>query len=377
MKKIGRLIAVVSFLAAAVLFLYFFKSMLNLDQQISMFYRAVVAFVVSILLLIGGFALAKTQDNKDRAKQIMQLTLFVVFIYYMSQLMMLLFFDPRYRNIYNTTSIKEYFDTHHNLVPFKSIMDYWKALRINPDMWNSFFINIIGNIIAFVPFGLMLPILFSSMRKVQNFLFVILVSLFLVEGMQIVLRVGAFDVDDIIMNFAGAIVGYFIIRIFQMIHDYRMNKRRTIFSKESKDPEIFDLWEKYLNSINEDISTTERELLFSPMSDDLVRKVIQGEKQAIASFEKEYKSRKEFPKVDDYTLLETDDKKEKCIVKTKQVNVIRWNEVTEEMAQLDGADTLSSWRERMQLRNKKLKIQEDTLVLFEWIDCIVSQQDES
>ena len=69
-------------------------------------------------------------------------------------------------------------------------------------------VNIVGNVMAFAPFGFLLPIVSSQNR---DFLSVALYSVelsFGVELVQLTFQVGIFDVDDVIMNTTGCIIGY-------------------------------------------------------------------------------------------------------------------------------------------------------------------------
>lgn len=90
-----------------------------------------------------------------------------------------------------------------NFVPFRTIRMYIKY----SDRLNSFE-NLAGNILVFVPFGLMLPLV--DKRK-RNFLQTLINALTLVLGIelfQLFSAFGAFDVDDIILNCLGAALGY-------------------------------------------------------------------------------------------------------------------------------------------------------------------------
>lgn len=90
-----------------------------------------------------------------------------------------------------------------NFRPFKTIKMYIEY----SDRLNSFE-NIVGNIVAFIPFGMLLPLINTRMRRfyyvaANAFLFIFVIELF-----QLVSSFGAFDVDDIILNCFGVILGY-------------------------------------------------------------------------------------------------------------------------------------------------------------------------
>ena len=86
----------------------------------------------------------------------------------------------------------------YNLEPFKEIKRFWS----NRDSlgWNSVITNLAGNIAAFAPFGFFLPMLCKIGRNVFGCVVVTAFFSLCVETVQLFTRVGAFDVDDIILN---------------------------------------------------------------------------------------------------------------------------------------------------------------------------------
>ncbi|AJY77425.1 hypothetical protein VN24_01760 [Paenibacillus beijingensis] len=97
---------------------------------------------------------------------------------------------------------------HYNVIPFHTIKLYFNhADHFRLHVW---LVNIIGNIAVFVPFGaaaVMLPRVTLS-----RFLSVFVPAIAIVELMQLVLKRGSFDVDDIILNTFGALIGYILFR---------------------------------------------------------------------------------------------------------------------------------------------------------------------
>ena len=96
-----------------------------------------------------------------------------------------------------------------NFVPFKTILPYLlghKGLIIAG-------INIIGNIILLVPIGFLLPFLLEKMNWKKAVLLAVLSGL-VIEGLQTILHVGIFDIDDVILNGLGFMIGYWKFLIF-------------------------------------------------------------------------------------------------------------------------------------------------------------------
>ena len=97
-----------------------------------------------------------------------------------------------------------------NLVPFHTIGNYWKVvsrLEFTPLFFHCV-INLGGNIILFIPIGYFLPRLWPFLRNFFSFLLVCTAAITLVELLQLVTLLGSLDIDDLILNLFGMIIGY-------------------------------------------------------------------------------------------------------------------------------------------------------------------------
>lgn len=97
-----------------------------------------------------------------------------------------------------------------NFTLFKTIRMYIKySYKLNS------FENLIGNIVVFVPYGFLFP---CVLKKESN-VFVMLLNAFLfvtgIEIFQLFSAFGAFDVDDILLNCVGAVIGYLLYLILR------------------------------------------------------------------------------------------------------------------------------------------------------------------
>lgn len=92
-----------------------------------------------------------------------------------------------------------------NFVPFHTIRMYIEyAYKLNS------FENLAGNILVFLPFGILFPMLDRRRRKAWNVLLNVFVLVLGIEIFQLCSTFGAFDVDDILLNCLGAWLGYII-----------------------------------------------------------------------------------------------------------------------------------------------------------------------
>ncbi|WP_305023110.1 VanZ family protein [Paenibacillus lacisoli] len=95
----------------------------------------------------------------------------------------------------------------YNLIPFDTIKSYWMNVR-GPHTLQTMMINLLGNIVVFIPFGILLPGSYQRLKKGGSFFLVCLSALLLLEISQMLLYRGTMDVDDVILNLLGAGLGF-------------------------------------------------------------------------------------------------------------------------------------------------------------------------
>lgn len=132
--------------------------------------------------------------------------LYSVFIFYIVILFALLFMNRR-----SFSSI--------NIVPFHSIITYLSSDDI---LLRSFALsNVLGNIVLFIPLGVYLTLFNRDKRLYKNVLWIILISSS-AESLQYIFKIGACDIDDVILNSLGGFIGIAAYRtlllIFKDVH---------------------------------------------------------------------------------------------------------------------------------------------------------------
>ena len=85
-------------------------------------------------------------------------------------------------------------------------------------------LNLFGNVVCFVPLGFVLPILSSKRWSFIKVTFLSMSASILIEVIQLVTKLGSCDVDDIILNTCGGIIGCIIYYICRGI--YRLGRKR-------------------------------------------------------------------------------------------------------------------------------------------------------
>lgn len=94
----------------------------------------------------------------------------------------------------------------YNVVPFREIrryLVYWRVLGLR-----SVFLNLAGNVIGFMPFGALLPIMVRDVRSPWKVTLLSFEISAIIEVSQLLFQVGCFDVDDMILNTLGGLLGY-------------------------------------------------------------------------------------------------------------------------------------------------------------------------
>lgn len=100
-----------------------------------------------------------------------------------------------------------------NFTPFKTIKMYIHYYgRLNS------FENLFGNILIFIPFGILAPLSFRRLRKWYLLLPLSFLFIFGIEFFQLVTRFGEFDVDDILLNMTGVLIGWLCYQIGRRFH---------------------------------------------------------------------------------------------------------------------------------------------------------------
>ena len=109
----------------------------------------------------------------------------------------------------------EYLRSHLNLRPLHTIHLFSRLLvpPVRPYLVRIALKNLLGNIFLFVPLGCFLPVLFASLRKFWLTALSVVIIVFCIELTQLLLMVGTCDIDDLLLNVLGAMMGYGLYRL--------------------------------------------------------------------------------------------------------------------------------------------------------------------
>lgn len=154
-------------------------------------------------------------------KKIIVLALFVFYMYALLRIILFKFhwrdmtflMSQLQRNLGNPDNLM-YQLQRGNFIPFKTIF-----INIQSLWWWHDLSNLVGNIVVFIPFGMFLVLLFK--KKGMSFIGVLALSLsasLFLECLQVVFSLGIFDVDDLILNTSGGLLGYGTIKLYDKVY---------------------------------------------------------------------------------------------------------------------------------------------------------------
>ena len=134
----------------------------------------------------------------------------ILFFIYFIVLFYFLFFSERMGRTFSDRTYQ------YNLIPLREIkrfLTYRDVLGME-----AVLLNIVGNVAAFMPFGTFLPFFSERCRKLWRTVYYSFELSLVVELLQLVSRVGSFDVDDLLLNTVGGLMGFLV---FAAAHAFR------------------------------------------------------------------------------------------------------------------------------------------------------------
>jgi len=99
-----------------------------------------------------------------------------------------------------------------NLMLFKTISVYASG----EPTWKIATRNLLGNIILLIPLGFLFTGLYQKLKWKSIFLVGLIIGTTL-ELLQVLFKSGIFDIDDIILNLLGIIMGYWLFNFLKII----------------------------------------------------------------------------------------------------------------------------------------------------------------
>lgn len=152
-----------------------------------------ILLISVILISMRVFYIIKNKEQVTFYKELM-IYLFIIYI-------LCLFYVVTFHDVSWSES---------NFTLFKEILRYSIGSKL-------FFKNVIGNMVLFVPFGFFVSY-FLKLEKIYSITFFTVITSVTIEVTQLLIG-RVFDIDDLLLNLIGGIIGFGIYRLIHNIKD--------------------------------------------------------------------------------------------------------------------------------------------------------------
>lgn len=174
-----------------------------------------ITLLVGILYIIFRFLKLKKNNSDINYKREI---LYLIFICYIVGLFNLVLVPINFWNIiwynifynFNENPFAGIFDFSYNFIPtiYKIIIGEYTL-----DSWGK--VMIVGNFLMFIPMGILLSLCLENVNKKNIFKYAVLIPL-AIEVLQLVVG-RSFDIDDLVMNFLGIVIGYYLVKLIKKL----------------------------------------------------------------------------------------------------------------------------------------------------------------
>lgn len=156
--------------------------------------------------------------KKKTRKKIGLLSFFLLMIYVAIVVYFVLFSDRLGR-------VDGYSTYRYNLVPFEEIRRFIQYRDYVST--GAFTLNMIGNLLVFAPVGFLVPIWKTNKKGCPWIILYSFLFSLCIESLQLVTKVGVFDVDDLLLNTLGGVAGWICYKIVLNIFHYLVHRKRN------------------------------------------------------------------------------------------------------------------------------------------------------
>ncbi|MBS4537542.1 VanZ family protein [Clostridium sp. D2Q-11] len=202
----------------------------------------IVIIGIPIYLVVFAIHIFKRYKKNIKIKWFRELVKFVFVIYVLMLMSVTLF--PIYIGIDHDPN---YYRLPINLIPFKNVIKEIGMIGTSYGGDIVFHIklilrNVVGNTILLLPLGVMSPIIWGKFTRVKMIILEgLIVSIFiellqLIEILSGIAFMRAVDIDDLILNVLGVIIGYLIYKLtFYISNKYHIKSIMNLFAESTKE----------------------------------------------------------------------------------------------------------------------------------------------
>lgn len=238
MKIISRISCILLYIISAVVLGIYTIADLNPRIMMVPTSRLILLAVICLCSYSGTLLFSRNVEEQTKTKLIKRTFVFyfILYIFLLFNLVMLdnFFgrasmgviwnFDPRYLDSFLMNRV--------NLIPFRTVLEYLNSFSIP---FHTKIINLLGNTLAFVPFGFFAHVILNKKPSLLKFTLLMVSASLLIEVIQLIFLVGSCDIDDIILNVLGAVFSYLIFKTKICKKIIRRITLNTVFEKQQRE----------------------------------------------------------------------------------------------------------------------------------------------
>jgi len=238
MKTISRISAILLYIISAIVLGIYVVADLNPRIMMVPTSRLILLAVICLCSYLGTLLFSRNVEEQTKTKLIKRTFVFyfILYIFLLFNLVMLddFFgrasmgviwnFDPRYLDSFLLNRV--------NLIPFRTVLEYLNSFSIP---FYTKIINLLGNILAFVPFGFFAQVVFNKKPSLLKFILIMISTSLFIEVIQLIFLVGSCDIDDIILNVLGAVFSYLLFKTKICKEIIRRITLNTVFAKQQRE----------------------------------------------------------------------------------------------------------------------------------------------
>ena len=113
---------------------------------------------------------------------------------------------------FDRQSYMDYIRENTNFIPFATVKLFISGYMKNAlGLWDTI-LNLIGNFLGFMPLTFFLHLYFKNTRSFGKMLLTVIITVIIVEILQLIFLTGSCDIDDLILNTSGAMLFYVFLK---------------------------------------------------------------------------------------------------------------------------------------------------------------------
>jgi glycopeptide antibiotics resistance protein len=190
-----------------ILALLYFKARYHEDYAVAGL-RGKVSLAIGVLFMFLIMFIGVYTKKQETFLQILAQSSFLVYVFMVLTLTgyFLLFNEVASHGWWHKVIHRVENREHVNLEPFLMFKQFKMSSK-----------QVIGNLVMLLPLGIFIPLLFHKLSGFLPVFFICLLASVSIELMQLITSYRSTDIDDVILNTAGAVVGYLIYLLLRLV----------------------------------------------------------------------------------------------------------------------------------------------------------------